>query len=56
MLLLMDSSLEGQYADEDATALVELASTCLQYEAKDRPDFKFILNAVLPLQKQGEVD
>ncbi|XP_016456618.2 serine/threonine-protein kinase BSK2 [Nicotiana tabacum] len=55
MLLLMDSSLEGQYADEDATALVELASTCLQYEAKDRPDFKFILNAVLPLQKQGEV-
>lgn len=56
MLLLMDSSLEGQYADEDATALVELASKCLQYEAKDRPDFKFILNAVVPLQKQGEVD
>ncbi|XP_018633453.1 serine/threonine-protein kinase BSK2-like [Nicotiana tomentosiformis] len=55
MLLLMDSSLEGQYADEDATALVELASKCLQYEAKDRPDFKFILNAVVPLQKQGEV-
>ncbi|XP_059303209.1 serine/threonine-protein kinase BSK2-like [Lycium ferocissimum] len=55
MLLLMDSSLEGQYADDDATALVELASKCLQYEAKDRPDFKFILNAVVPLQKQGEV-
>ncbi|KAJ8533581.1 hypothetical protein K7X08_006905 [Anisodus acutangulus] len=47
MLLLMDSSLEGQYADEDATALLELASKCLQYEAKDRPDFKFILNAVV---------
>ncbi|XP_060181758.1 serine/threonine-protein kinase BSK2-like [Lycium barbarum] len=55
MLLLMDSSLEGQYADDDATALVELASKCLQYEAKDRPDFKFILNAAVPLQKQGEV-
>ncbi|KAF5952699.1 hypothetical protein HYC85_010643 [Camellia sinensis] len=55
VLLLMDSSLEGQYADEDATALVELASKCLQYEARDRPDIKFLLTAVEPLQKQKEV-
>lgn len=55
VLLLMDSSLEGQYANEDATALVELASKCLQYEAKDRPDVKFLLTAVSPLQKQKEV-
>ncbi|XAR54248.1 Non-specific serine/threonine protein kinase [Bertholletia excelsa] len=55
VLLLMDSSLEGQYADEDATALVELASKCLQYEARDRPDIKFLLSAVAPLQKQKEV-
>lgn len=48
----MDSSLEGQYANEDATALVELASKCLQYEAKDRPEVKFLLTAVTPLQKQ----
>lgn len=48
----MDSSLEGQYANEDATTLVELASKCLQYEAKDRPDVKFLLTAVTPLQKQ----
>ncbi|KAH7849174.1 hypothetical protein Vadar_014148 [Vaccinium darrowii] len=54
-LLLMDSSLEGQYVDEDATALVELASKCLQYEARDRPDIKFLLTAVSPLQKQKEV-
>ncbi|KAI8024240.1 Serine/threonine-protein kinase BSK2 [Camellia lanceoleosa] len=54
-LLLMDSSLEGQYVDEDATALVELASKCLQYEARDRPDIKFLLTAVAPLQKQKEV-
>ncbi|KAL3380929.1 hypothetical protein AABB24_001201 [Solanum stoloniferum] len=54
VLLLMDSSLEGQYANEDATALVELASKCLQYEARDRPEIKFILNAVEPLQKQKE--
>ncbi|XP_027160304.1 serine/threonine-protein kinase BSK2 [Coffea eugenioides] len=52
VLLLMDSSLEGQYANEDATALVELASKCLQYEARDRPDIKFLLSAVAPLQKQ----
>ncbi|XP_031113701.1 serine/threonine-protein kinase BSK2-like isoform X2 [Ipomoea triloba] len=55
ILLLMDSSLEGQYANEDAAALVELASKCLQYEARDRPNIKFILTAVEPLQKQKEV-
>lgn len=56
LLLLMDSSLEGQYANEDATELVELASKCLQYEAKDRPDIQFLLTAVTPLQKQKEVN
>ncbi|CAN6566707.1 unnamed protein product [Malus baccata var. baccata] len=55
LLLLMDSSLEGQYANEDATELVELASKCLQYEAKDRPETTFLLSAVSPLQKQTEV-
>lgn len=55
LLLLMDSSLEGQYANEDGTALVELASKCLLYESKDRPDIKFLLTAVAPLQKQKEV-
>ncbi|KAK9051527.1 hypothetical protein SSX86_028154 [Deinandra increscens subsp. villosa] len=55
VLLLMDSSLEGQYADADATVLIELASKCLQYEGRDRPDIKFLLTAVAPLQKQKEV-
>ncbi|KAL7120838.1 hypothetical protein ACP275_02G146600 [Erythranthe tilingii] len=55
VLLLMDSSLEGQYANEDATALVELASKCLQYEARDRPDVKFLETSVAPLEKQKEV-
>ncbi|KAK9014526.1 hypothetical protein V6N11_005681 [Hibiscus sabdariffa] len=55
LLLLLDSSLEGQYANEDATELVELASKCLQYEARDRPDIKFLLSAVAPLQKQKDV-
>ncbi|XP_050238572.1 serine/threonine-protein kinase BSK2 [Mercurialis annua] len=55
LLLLMDSSLEGQYVNEDAAELVQLASKCLQYEAKDRPDIRFLLSAVVPLQKQKEV-
>ncbi|KAF9685509.1 hypothetical protein SADUNF_Sadunf03G0062000 [Salix dunnii] len=55
VLMLMDSSLEGQYESNDATNLVELASKCLQYEARDRPDPKFLLAAVAPLQKQKEL-
>lgn len=55
VLLLMDSSMEGQYANDDATKFVELASKCLQAEARDRPDSKFLLSAVSPLQKQKEV-
>nr|XP_029123415.1 serine/threonine-protein kinase BSK2 isoform X2 [Elaeis guineensis] len=55
MLLIMDSSLEGQYANEDATQLVELASKCLQFEARDRPNSKFLLSAAAPLQTQKEV-
>lgn len=55
VLLLMDSSLEGQYANDDATKLVELASKCLQFEARERPDIKFLLTAVAPLQKQKEL-
>ncbi|CAF2069501.1 BnaC01g10520D [Brassica napus] len=54
-LLLMDSSLEGQFENEDATKLVDLASKCLQNEAKDRPDTKFLHSSVAPLQKQKEV-
>ncbi|CAK7356181.1 unnamed protein product [Dovyalis caffra] len=55
VLILMDSCLEGQYASDDATNLVELASKCLQSEARDRPDPKFLLAAVAPLEKQKEV-
>ncbi|WVZ24539.1 hypothetical protein V8G54_003083 [Vigna mungo] len=55
VLLLMDSSLEGQYANDDATKLVELASKCLQFEARERPEIKFLLTSVTPLQKQKEV-
>ncbi|KAJ0053412.1 hypothetical protein Pint_03390 [Pistacia integerrima] len=56
LLKLMDSSLDGQYANDDATKLIGLTSKCLQSEAKDRPDTKFLLTAVAPLQKQKEVN
>ncbi|OQU92104.1 hypothetical protein SORBI_3001G290500 [Sorghum bicolor] len=55
ILLLMDSSLEGQYANEDASKLVDLASKCLQFESRDRPNIKYLLSSVGPLQKQKEV-
>ncbi|KAG6482757.1 hypothetical protein ZIOFF_059395 [Zingiber officinale] len=55
MLMIMDSSLDGQYANEDATKLVELASKCLQFEARDRPNSKFLLSSVAPLQTQKEI-
>ncbi|ONK80255.1 uncharacterized protein A4U43_C01F15600 [Asparagus officinalis] len=55
ILLLMDSSLEGQYANEDASKLIDLASKCLQFEARDRPNSKFLLSSVEPLQTQKEV-
>nr|ACN27054.1 unknown [Zea mays] len=51
----MDSSLEGQYANEDASKLVDLASKCLQFESRDRPNIKYLLSSVGPLQNQKEV-
>ncbi|MFS7888786.1 hypothetical protein Hanom_Chr00s000002g01599171 [Helianthus anomalus] len=57
VLLLIDSSLEGRYADDDATVVVELALRCLQYVGRDRPDVMFLHTAVVlvSLQKQKEV-
>lgn len=54
-VMLLDSSLEGQYTNEDATKLIDLSSKCLQFEPRDRPNSKFLLNFLGPLQKQNEV-
>lgn len=53
--MLMDSCLEGQFSDNDATELVRLASRCLQYEPRERPNPKSLVAALLPLQKETEV-
>ena len=52
---IMDSHLEGNYSTEVATTLVNLASQCLQYEPRDRPDIKKLVSILEPLQTKSEV-
>ncbi|XP_057250826.1 serine/threonine-protein kinase BSK7 isoform X1 [Beta vulgaris subsp. vulgaris] len=52
---LMDSCLEGHFSNDDGTELVRLASRCLQYEPRERPNPKSVVAALVPLQKETEV-
>ncbi|KAJ8899777.1 hypothetical protein K2173_019477 [Erythroxylum novogranatense] len=54
-LMLMDSALEGHFSKDDGTELVRLASRCLQYEARERPNAKSLVTALMLLQKETEV-
>ncbi|XP_073001427.1 serine/threonine-protein kinase BSK1-2-like [Typha latifolia] len=53
--LLMDSHLEGKFSTEEATTLVDLASQCLQYEPRDRPNTNKLVSILAPLQTKSEV-
>ncbi|KAJ9171365.1 hypothetical protein P3X46_014748 [Hevea brasiliensis] len=53
--MLTDSCLEGQFSNDDGTELVRLASRCLQYELRERPNSKSLVAALNPLQKEVEV-
>ncbi|KAG6791712.1 hypothetical protein POTOM_000844 [Populus tomentosa] len=53
--MLSDSCLEGQFANDDGTELVRLASRCLQYEPRERPNPKSLVASLIPLQKDTEV-
>ncbi|KAL5218715.1 hypothetical protein ABZP36_019399 [Zizania latifolia] len=53
--VLLDSHLEGKYSTEEATALVDLASQCLQYEPRDRPKTEKLVSILEPLQTKLEV-
>jgi len=55
ILLLMDSHLEGNFSTEEATALVDLASRCLQYEPRERPNTENLVATLAPLQTKSEV-
>ncbi|KAK9289750.1 hypothetical protein L1049_007909 [Liquidambar formosana] len=54
-LMLIDSCLEGHFSNDDGTELVRLASRCLQYEARERPNAKSLVTALMALQKETEV-
>lgn len=53
--MLMDSCLEGHFSNDDGTELVRLASRCLQYEPRERPNAKSLVASLAPLQKEAEV-
>ncbi|KAK2986026.1 hypothetical protein RJ640_022774 [Escallonia rubra] len=53
--MLTDSCLEGEFSNDDGTELVRLASRCLQYEPRERPNPKSLVAALTPLQKEIEV-
>lgn len=52
--MLTDSCLEGQFSIVDGTELVQLASRCLQYEPRERPNPRSLVTALIPLQKELE--
>lgn len=53
--MLTDSCLEGQFTNDEGTELVRLASRCLQYEPRERPNPVSLVTALAPLQKDTEV-
>ncbi|XP_010535431.1 PREDICTED: probable serine/threonine-protein kinase At5g41260 [Tarenaya hassleriana] len=54
-LMLMDSCLAGHFSNDDGTDLVRLASRCLQYEPRERPNVKSLVTSLAPLQKETDV-
>ncbi|KAF2310190.1 hypothetical protein GH714_007126 [Hevea brasiliensis] len=55
ILLLMDSHLEGNFSTEEATVVFDLASECLQYEPRERPNTKDLVATLAPLQNKPDV-
>ncbi|CAN1798512.1 Serine/threonine-protein kinase BSK7 [Linum perenne] len=52
--MLTDSCLEGQFTNDDGTELVRLASRCLQFEPRERPNAKSLVTAFIPLHRETE--
>uniref|UniRef100_A0A7N0U5A9 non-specific serine/threonine protein kinase n=1 Tax=Kalanchoe fedtschenkoi TaxID=63787 RepID=A0A7N0U5A9_KALFE len=53
--MLMDSCLDAHVLNDDRTDLIRLASRCLEYEPRDRPNTKTLISSLVPLQKETEV-
>ncbi|XP_062119131.1 serine/threonine-protein kinase BSK5-like [Humulus lupulus] len=54
-LMLMNSALKGNFSNDDGTELVCLASRCLQYEARERPNAKSLVTSFMSLQIETEL-
>ncbi|XP_047051574.1 probable serine/threonine-protein kinase BSK3 [Lolium rigidum] len=52
--MLIDSCLEGQISNEEGTELLRLASRCLHYEPRERPNVRSLVLALVSLQKDVE--
>uniref|UniRef100_A0A9I9ELE6 Uncharacterized protein n=1 Tax=Cucumis melo TaxID=3656 RepID=A0A9I9ELE6_CUCME len=50
IILLMDSHLEDNFSIGKAAVVFDLASRCLQYEPRDRPNTKDLVATLAPLQ------
>ncbi|KAG2706172.1 hypothetical protein I3843_05G081800 [Carya illinoinensis] len=55
IISLMDSHLEGKFSTEEATVVVNLASQCLQYEPRERPNTKDLVATLAQLQTKPDV-
>lgn len=55
LLGLMDSHLEGNYPEEDAAMVFDLASKCFQNNPKDRPEIRDIISVLATLQHKLDV-
>lgn len=55
ILLVMDSHLEGKFSTDEATAVVGLASQCLQHEPRERPSTRDLVATLTPLQTKSDV-
>ncbi|CAH8362847.1 unnamed protein product [Eruca vesicaria subsp. sativa] len=53
--VFIDSHLEGNYPDEEAATVFELASKCLEKDPKDRPEIKDIISVLAKLQHKLDV-
>lgn len=55
IISLMDSHLEGKFSTEEATVVINLASQCLQYEPRERPNTKDLAATLAQLQTKPDV-
>lgn len=53
--MLMDSALEGHFSNDDGSEMLRIATRCLQYEARDRPNTKSLVASLTSLQEETEV-